>query len=62
MAFGSHIIVVNEDPKEAHLATLGNLHFLPKNPKPMIDLNIVPLSFHPSFKTSQLLKYVFHTK
>jgi hypothetical protein len=62
MAFGSHIIIVNEDPKEAHLANLCNLHFPSKNPKPIIDLNIVLLSFHLSFKTSQLSKHVFHTK
>jgi hypothetical protein len=51
MAFGFHIIVVNEDPKEAHLATLCNLHFLPKNPKPIIDLNI---GFHSTFLSKHL--------
>ncbi len=33
---------IKEDPKEAHLANLCNLHFSPKNPKPITDLEIVP--------------------
>jgi hypothetical protein len=41
MAFGSHTIIANEDPKKA-LPT--------KNPKPMItNFNMVPLSFPPLF-------------
>jgi hypothetical protein len=48
MAFGSHIIVINEDPKGAHIATLCNLHFPPK-PKTHIKFQHSPFLISTSF-------------